>query len=80
MTVMGTEVLAADRAGCFRSWRFNNLALRTEIIGMNNFSKISVLSEAPLIFWPLTSFSKDTDKMHQTIAASTAASGSNKPG
>jgi len=42
---------------------------------MNNFSKISVLSGAPLILWPLTSFAKDTDEMQQTIAASTAAIG-----
>jgi hypothetical protein len=42
---------------------------------MNNFSKISVLSGAPLILWPLTSFAKDTSKMQQTIAASTATIG-----
>src|ERR1700741_4973250 len=48
---------------------------RTEKIGMNNFSKISVLSGAPLILWPLTSFAKHTDKMQQTIAVSTAATG-----
>jgi hypothetical protein len=41
---------------------------------MNNFSKISVLSGTPLL-WPLTGFAKDTDKMQQTIAASTAAIG-----
>jgi hypothetical protein len=41
---------------------------------MNNFSKISVLGGAPLL-WPLTSFAKDTDEKQQTIAASTAAIG-----